>query len=106
MQCDTQRDFLCEKPEMDTAATATTTATAAAGACSCGAGWTGSLDTGRCYLRGEAGAGLSWAEARARCRDLGADLASVASLTENWGGEREEIYLYLNSITCQLCTLC
>ena len=89
MQCDTQRDFLCEKPEIDTAATttATATATAAAGACSCGAGWTGSLDTGRCYLRGEAEAGLSWAEARARCRDLGADLASVASLTENWGGE-------------------
>ena len=56
MQCDTQRDFLCEKPEIDTAATATatTTATAAAGACSCGAGWTGSLDTGRCYRRGAA----------------------------------------------------
>ena len=88
MQCDTQRDFLCEKPETAAGTTAAgTTATAAAGACSCGAGWRASLDTGRCYLRGEEGAGLSWAQARARCQDLGGDLASVASLTENWGGD-------------------
>ena len=75
VSCSTSRNFVCEKPAAGQAALA------ANPACSCESGWTASYDTGGCYKRGDAVA--SHDVASAACQAEGAELASVASETEN-----------------------
>ena len=73
--CTKQQQFVCEKPDSDQSAL-----TANSG-CSCDAGWTGSLDTGKCYKRGPAVS--KYADAKADCEADSAALTSVSSELEN-----------------------
>jgi len=77
--CGSERQFICEKPDLDQSSGA-----AVSNGCSCGDGWTPNLDTHKCYKRVDSGTdGLPWAEAESRCKTEGADLASVTSAYEN-----------------------
>ena len=74
--CTKEQQFVCEKPDKDQ------TALTANPGCSCDDGWTGSLDTGKCYKRGAEEA-LIYSEAKAVCESSSAAVASVTSELEN-----------------------
>ena len=60
--CTTARQYACEKPDSDQVQLTSS------GACSCDQGWTGSLDTGKCYKRGNDTNGVQWSAARTNCQ--------------------------------------
>ena len=73
--CSKDQQFVCEKPDSDQAQRADN------GACSCEADWSGSLDSGKCYKRGDGQA--DYDTAKAACEAESAQLASVTSNLEN-----------------------
>ena len=78
VDCTSTRQYMCAKPANGQ------TALTSNPACSCEAGWSGYLDTGKCYTRmEELTTGVTWAVAGTNCEAAGAKLASITSVLEN-----------------------
>ena len=73
--CSTTRQYLCEKPDK------TGTALSSNTACSCATGWSGLIETGKCYKKFSTPL-ASFELSRAACQAESADLASVGSAAE------------------------